>query len=272
MNERSTITVADGVDMPQLGFGVWQVPDAEAEGIVRIAIEAGYRAIDTAAIYRNETGVGAALAAGKVARSEIFVTTKLWNDAHEDPRAALRASLGRLGLDHVDLYLIHWPTTRDTFVDAWRTMAALRDEGLTRAIGVSNFKIHHLQRVIDDTGFVPAVNQVELHPYLQQAELRRFHVDNGITTEAWSPIGQGKGLLDDPALAAIATRHGRTAAQVVIRWHLQLGNLVIPKSATPARVRENFDVAGFELELDDMDAIAALDRGQRIGPDPDKFG
>ena len=272
MNVIPTIAIADGVDIPQLGFGMWQVPDAEAEGIVRTAFEAGYRAIDTAAMYRNEAGVGAAIAGSGLVREEVFVTTKLWNDAHGNPRAALAASLERLGLDHVDLYLIHWPTTRGGHVDAWRAMAALRDEGLARAIGVSNFHVHHLRQIIDDTGVVPAVNQVELHPYLQQAELRRFHVENGITTEAWSPIGQGKGLLDEPALAPIAARHGKTPAQIVIRWHMQLGNLVIPKSATPARIRENFAVADFELELADMDAIAALDRGGRIGPDPDRFG
>jgi 2,5-diketo-D-gluconate reductase A len=310
MTDIPNITIADGVDMPQLGFGVWQVPDADAANIVQTAIAAGYRSIDiggdvsipqlgfgvfqipdddveravlqafelgyrpidTAAIYRNERGVGEAIKAAGIARSDLFVTTKLWNDRHADPRAALEESLEKLGLEHVDLYLIHWPTTADTFVDAWRRVAALRDEGLARAIGVCNFQIHHLERIGDDTGLIPAVNQIELHPYLQQAALRRYHVEHGITTEAWSPIGQGKGLLDDPALAPIAAKHGRTPAQVVIRWHLQLDNVVIPKSANPDRVRENFAVTDFTLDVDDMDAIAAMDRGQRIGPDPDKFG
>ncbi len=272
MREIEPITVADGVHMPQLGFGVWQVPDDGAAAIVRTAIDTGYRSIDTAAIYRNERGVGEGIAAAGVARDELFITTKLWNDRHADPHAALTESLDKLGLDHVDLYLIHWPTTADTYVDAWRKMAALRDDGLTRAIGVCNFQLHHLQRILDDTGVIPAVNQIELHPYLQQAALRRFHVAQGITTEAWSPIGQGKGLLDDPALAPLAAKHGRTPAQIVLRWHLQLDNVAIPKSANADRMRENFAVTDFELDLDDMDAIASLDRGQRIGPDPDKFG
>ncbi len=272
MSEHRIITIADGVDMQQLGFGVWQVPDGDAASVVGTAIEAGYRSIDTAAIYKNEAGTGAGIRDSGIARDEIFVTTKLWNDAHADPRPALEASLERLGLDHVDLYLIHWPTPRDTYVEAWRKLAALRDEGLTRAIGVCNFKEHHLQRILDDTGVIPAINQVELHPYLQQASLRRFHVQNGITTEAWSPIGQGKDLLADPVITRIAEKHGRSPAQIVIRWHLQIDNVVIPKSVTPSRIRENFAVDDFELDLDEVEAIEALDRGQRLGPDPDNFG
>lgn len=272
MSEHRTITIADGVDMQQLGFGVWQVPDDQAAGIVGTALETGYRSIDTAMIYKNETGTGAGIRESGIARDEIFVTTKLWNDAHADPRAAIAASLERLGLDHVDLYLIHWPTQTEGYVEAWRKLAALRDEGLTRAIGVCNFKEHHLERILDDTGVIPAINQVELHPYLQQASLRRFHVTHGITTEAWSPIGQGKDLLADPVIVRIAERLGRSPAQVVIRWHLQIDNVVIPKSVTPSRIRENFAVHDFELDLADMEAIEALDRGQRLGPDPDKFG
>lgn len=272
MSEHKTITIADGVDMQQLGFGVWQVPDGEAASVVRTAIETGYRSIDTAMIYKNETGTGAAIRDCGVPRSELFVTTKLWNDAHADPRAAIEASLERLGLEQVDLYLIHWPTQTDSYVEAWRQLAALRDEGLTRAIGVCNFKEHHLQRILDDTGVIPAINQVELHPYLQQASLRRFHIQNGITTEAWSPIGQGKDLLADPVITRIAEAHGRSPAQIVIRWHLQIDNVVIPKSVTPSRIRENFAVHDFELDLAEIEAIESLDRGQRLGPDPDKFG
>ena len=273
MAELRTIEIAPGVRMPELGLGVWQVPDGEAEAAVRTAIEAGYRSIDTAAIYKNEKGTGDGIREGGVARHEIFLTTKLWNDRQDDARAALAESLEKLGVDRVDLYLIHWPAPKsDRFVDAWRTMITLRDEGLTRAIGVSNFKIPHLQRIIDETGVMPAINQVELHPFLQQHELRAFHRENGITTEAWSPIGQGKGLLDDPAIRQLADAKGRTAAQVVLRWHLQHGNVVIPKSVTPSRIRENIQVFDFELDHAEMATIDRLDRKQRLGPDPDVFG
>jgi diketogulonate reductase-like aldo/keto reductase len=267
------IHIAADVAMPQIGFGVWQVPDAEASDAVATAIESGYRSIDTAAIYGNERGTGEGLRRDGIGRDELFVTTKLWNNRHGDARAALNESLEKLGLDRVDLYLIHWPVpSADRYVEAWRTMAQLREEGLTRAIGVSNFQEHHLQRVIDETGVIPSVNQIECHPYLQQPDLRDFCVKNGVTVEAWSPIGQGKGLLDDPALKPIADKHNRTPAQIVLRWHLQLDNIVIPKSVNPARIRENIAVTDFELDLDDMAAISALDRTQRIGPDPDKFG
>ena len=267
------ISIAENVTIPQLGLGVWQVSDEEAADAVSTAIECGYRSIDTAAIYKNERGTGEGLKRAGLGRDEIFVTTKLWNDRHADARAALAESLEKLGLDHVDLYLIHWPVPRnDNYVEAWRTLVQLRDEGLARAVGVSNFTEEHLQRVIDETGVIPALNQVELHPYLQQAGLREFMVRHGITTEAWSPIGQGKGLLDDPLFGRLAEKHGRTAAQIVLRWHLQLGNVVIPKSVTPARIRENIQVTDFELDTADMDAIAALDRSARLGPDPTKFG
>ncbi len=273
MSEPRTIEIAPGVRMPELGLGVWQVPDDEAEAAVRTAIAAGYRSIDTAAIYKNEKGTGDGIRAGGVARDEIFLTTKLWNDRQGDARAALVESLGKLGVDAVDLYLIHWPAPKsDRFVDAWRTMISLRDEGLTRAIGVSNFQIAHLRRIIDETGVVPAINQIELHPFLQQGKLRDFHRENGITTEAWSPIGQGKGLLDDPTVRQVAQGKGRTAAQVVLRWHLQHGNVVIPKSVTPSRIRENIEVFDFELDHAEMATIDRLDRGQRLGPDPDAFG
>jgi 2,5-diketo-D-gluconate reductase A len=268
------VTLNNDVSMPQLGFGVFQVPDAETEPAVVSAIEAGYRSIDTARIYGNEEGTGRAIKSCGLPREELFVTTKLWNADHgyDSTLRACEASLGRLGLDHLDLYLIHWPMpTRDGYLDTWRAFERLLADGRVRAIGVSNFQPEHLTRLLDAFDVVPAVNQIELHPYLQQAGLRDFHAEHGIVTEAWSPLGQGKGLLDDPALAPIAAKHGKTPAQVAIRWQLQLGNVVIPKSVTPARIVENFAVTDFELDGDDLAAIAALESGQRYGPDPDTF-
>ncbi|MGI5254953.1 aldo/keto reductase [Actinacidiphila glaucinigra] len=267
------ITLNNGVTMPQLGFGVFQVPDADTAAAVTAALENGYRSIDTAAIYGNEAGVGQALAASGVARDELFVTTKLWNgdQGYDSTLAAFDASLAKLGLDHVDLYLIHWPTpARDTYLDTWRAFEKIHAEGRARAIGVSNFQPAHLQRIIDNSDVVPAVNQVELHPQLQQAELRAFHARHGIATEAWSPLAQGA-VLSDPVVTGIADRLGRTPAQVILRWHLQLGNVVIPKSVTPERIRQNIDVFDFALSDADIAAITALDSGTRIGPDPDTF-
>ncbi|MEU7475878.1 aldo/keto reductase [Lentzea sp. NPDC042327] len=260
--------------MPQLGFGVWQVPDEEAIPTVTEALNAGYRSIDTAAAYGNEAGVGAAITKSDVDRADVFVTTKLWNADHGHDAAlrAFDASQSKLGLDVVDLYLIHWPTPeRDLYVDTWKAFVELRESGRVRAIGVSNFQPAHLRRLIDETGVVPAVNQIELHPYLQQAEVRAFHAEHGIVTEAWSPLGQGGELLKDPVVTEIAARHDKSAAQVVLRWHLQLGNVVIPKSVTPARIRENIDVFGFELAEEELAALSTLDRGGRIGPNPDEF-
>ncbi|MEU6113171.1 aldo/keto reductase [Streptomyces sp. NPDC047117] len=265
------VTLNNGVAMPQLGFGVFQVPDDETTAAVTSALEAGYRSIDTAAVYGNETGVGRALASSGIARDDLFVTTKLWNDdqGYDATLAAFDASLAKLGLDHVDLYLIHWPTpARDRYLDTWRAFEKLLADGRTRAIGVSNFQPAHLQRLLDASGIVPVVNQIELHPGLQQSELRAFHAQHGIATEAWSPLAQGA-LLKDEAITAIAERHGKTPAQVVLRWHLQIGNVVIPKSVTPARIRENLDVFDFTLSDADIDAITALDQGMRTGPDPD---
>jgi 2,5-diketo-D-gluconate reductase A len=267
------VTLNNGVQIPQLGFGVWQVPDAETAAAVGTALEAGYRSIDTAAIYGNEKGTGAAIAASGLRREELFVTTKLWNSdqGHDRTLAGFDASLEKLGLDHVDLYLIHWPTPeRDTYLDTWRALGKILADGRARAIGVSNFKPAHLRRLIDETGVVPAVNQVELHPLLQQPELRAFHAEHGIATEAWSPLAQGS-LLQHPVLTGIAQRLGRTPAQVILRWHLQLGTIVIPKSVTPERIRQNADVFGFTLDEADMTAVTALDQGDagRIGPDPD---
>lgn len=268
-----TVTLNNGVTMPQLGFGVFQVPDAETAAAVTSALESGYRSIDTAAIYGNEAGAGQALAASGIARDELFVTTKLWNgdQGYDSTLAAFDASLAKLGLDHVDLYLIHWPApARDAYLDTWRAFERILAEGRTRAIGVSNFQPAHLQRLMDNSDVVPAVNQVELHPQLQQAELRAFHARHGIATEAWSPLAQGA-LLKDPVVTGIADRLDRTPAQVILRWHLQIGNVVIPKSVTPERIRQNIDVFGFELSDADIAAITTLDNGTRIGPEPDAF-
>jgi 2,5-diketo-D-gluconate reductase A len=267
------VALAGDVRIPQLGYGVFQVPPEITADVTTRALQAGYRHIDTAAAYGNETGVGQAFRASGLAREDVFVTTKCFNDDHgfEEAKRACRASLDRLELDHVDLYLIHWPVpSQDRYVETWKALVELQQEGLTRAIGVSNFQPAHLRRIIDETGVTPAINQVELHPRLQQPGLRREHAELGIVTEAWSPLAQGA-LLDDPVIRGLAEAHGRTPAQVVLRWHLQLGNVVIPKSVTPGRIEENFDLFGFELDAADMEAIAALDRGERIGPDPDTF-
>ncbi|GAB3970666.1 aldo/keto reductase [Streptomyces sparsus] len=272
MSNVPNITLNNGVAMPQLGFGVWQVPDDEAATTIGQAIEAGYRSIDTAAVYGNEVGTGKAIAAAGLPREELFVTTKLWNDdqGYDSALRAFDASIGRLGLEYVDLYLIHWPLPmQDRFVDTWRAFERLLADGRVKAIGVSNFQPAHLQRLLDETSVVPALNQVELHPSLQQDQLRAFHSAHGIATEAWSPLGQGKDILDDPQIRKIAEKHDRTPAQVILRWHLQLGNVVIPKSVTPARIKQNIDVFGFELDTTDLSAISALNTGKRLGPDPD---
>ncbi|MEU0603956.1 aldo/keto reductase [Streptomyces sp. NPDC006393] len=268
------IILNNGVEMPQLGFGVWQVPDDEAERAVATALESGYRSIDTAAIYGNEEGTGRGIAASGIPREELFVTTKLWNSdqGYDATLRAFDASLAKLGLDYLDLYLIHWPLpSRGRYTDSYKAFEKLLADGRVRAIGVSNFLPEHLEHLIAETSVIPAVNQIELHPHLQQHASRAFHAEQGIATEAWSPLGQGKGLLEVPAIVAIAQKHNRTPAQVVLRWHVQLGNIVIPKSVTPARIRENIDVFDFSLDEEDLAAISALNEDRRLGPDPATF-
>ncbi|MER7169824.1 aldo/keto reductase [Streptomyces mesophilus] len=274
MSKVPTITLNNGVAMPQLGFGVWQVPDDEATQAVATALEAGYRSIDTAAIYGNEEGTGKALTASGIAREELFVTTKLWNSeqGYDSTLRAFDTSLAKLGLDYVDLYLIHWPLpSKDLYVDTYKAFEKIYESGRAKAIGVSNFTVETMERLLGETSVVPVINQIELHPQLQQAELRALHAEHAIATEAWSPLGSGKGLLEVPTIVAIAQKHGRTPAQIVLRWHLQVGNVVIPKSVTPSRIAENIDVFDFELDAEDLTALAALDEGKRLGPDPAVF-
>jgi diketogulonate reductase-like aldo/keto reductase len=260
--------------MPQLGFGVFQIPDGRTEEAVAYALSAGYRSVDTAAAYRNERAVGAAIARSTLSREEVFVTTKLWNgdQGHDNALRAFENSMERLALDYLDLYLIHWPVpAKDLYSETWRAFEELYSDERTRAIGVSNFEIEHLQRLFDEHRIVPAANQIELHPYLLQTELRRFHEKHGIATEAWSPIAQGA-VLSDPTITSIAQRLDRTSAQVVLRWHMQIGTIAIPKSVKPWRIVENMEIFDFELSEQDLGAIAGLDRAHRTGPHPDTFG
>ena len=266
-----TVTLNNGIEMPRLGFGVFQVPDDETRAAVSTALEAGYRSIDTAAVYGNERGTGQALADSGIARDELFVTTKLWNSeqGYDSTLAAFDASLEKLGLDHVDLYLIHWPTpAKDTYLDTWRAFEEIYASGRARAIGVSNFLPEHLERVVAAGGTVPAVNQVELHPALQQRDIQAANAAHGVVTEAWSPLAQGGALLSEEAITTIADRLGRTPAQIVLRWHLQQGRVVIPKSVTPSRIAENIALFDFELTGDDLAAIDGLERDGRVGPHP----
>jgi diketogulonate reductase-like aldo/keto reductase len=273
VTEVPAVTLHDGVEIPQLGFGVFQIPPEETQEVVEDALSVGYCHIDTAAAYRNEAGVGAAIAATGVDREHVFVTTKLWNSeqGYDSTLRAFEKSLKRLGTEYVDLYLIHWPRPeRDLFIETWRAFERIREEGRVRSIGVSNFRAEDLERLGEDAELRPTVNQVELHPRFQQAELRAWNDEHGIATEAWSPLAQGD-LLKDGTIETVAAHHGRTAAQTILRWHIQVGNVVIPKSATPERIRENFEIFDFELSEDDMAALARLDTGQRIGPDPGTF-
>jgi 2,5-diketo-D-gluconate reductase A len=268
------LTMNDGRTIPQLGFGVFQIPQDETEVAVTTALKEGYRLIDTAQGYQNEEGVGAALAASDLPRDEVFVTTKLTNSqqGYDKTMAAFDASMTKLGIDVLDLFLIHWPLPMfDQFVDTWRAFEKLQADGRVRSIGVSNFEIEHLERLFAETDVVPAVNQVELHPQFPQAELRAFHAEHGILTESWGPIGQGKGLLENEHVLKVARAKDRTPAQVVLRWHIQLGLVVIPKSVTPSRIAENFAVFDFELDESDMAEIAAVETGERLGADPKTF-
>jgi len=268
-----SLVMNDGRSIPQIGLGVWQVPDDVATDACLAALECGYRHIDTAALYYNEEGVGRAIAACGLPRKELFITTKVWNtdQGYDATMRAFDLSLSKLGLDYVDLYLIHWPTPgRDLYADTWRALVDLRADGRAASIGVSNFHEAHIRRVVAETGEVPAINQVELHPWLPQREVRAVDAEFGILTEGWSPLGSGR-LIDDPILQGIADRHGVTTAQVMIRWQIQLGNVVLPKSVTPARIRSNIDVFGFSLDAEDLVLIDSLASGQRTGPDPDVF-
>jgi len=273
-SRRPTISFSDGQSMPQVGLGVWQTPAAETAGVVRTAIAAGYRSIDTAAAYDNEVGVGEGARASGLAREDLFITTKLRSRDHGFDHAlrAFDASLKRLGTDYVDLFLIHWPAPgHGRYIEAWQALVRLQEEGRARSIGVSNFMVEHLRRIIGETGVVPVVNQVKLHPKFQQTDLRAFHAGQGIVTESWSPLGHGA-LLKHPEIARIAARHGRTPAQAIIRWHMEQGLVVIPKSVSAERIAENFEVFDFRLDDEDMRAIAALDDPVgRMGPDPVTF-
>ncbi|MGN7978867.1 aldo/keto reductase [Microbacterium sp. 22195] len=272
-----TVEFNDGHSIPQLGYGVFKVPADEAERVVSQAFEAGYRHIDTAAIYGNEEGVGAAIAKSGIARSDLFITTKLWNDRHHDdePDKAIAESLEKLGLEQVDLYLVHWPTpAKDDYVHAWEKMVGIRERGLARSIGVSNHLVPHLERIVEATGVVPAVNQIELHPAYQQREITDWAAAHGVLIESWGPLGQGKyDLFGADAVASAAAATGRTPAQVVLRWHLQKGFIVFPKSVRPERMAENIDVFDFELTDAQIAAIDAMDPGDgsgRVSAHPDE--
>lgn len=266
------LTLNNGTSIPQLGFGVFKVDPAETTRIVTDALEVGYRHIDTAAIYGNEEGVGAAIASSGIPRDELFITTKLWNDRQTDAQAAFDESLDKLGLDYVDLYLIHWPTPqKDTFVEAWKSLETIYASGRAKAIGVSNFLVPHLEKLLANTDIVPAVNQIELHPAHQQPSVTALSREHGIHIEAWGPLGQGKyPLFEAPEVTAPAAAHGKTPAQVVIRWHLQTGNIVFPKSNRRERMAENFDVFDFELTADEVSAITAMEREGRVSAHPDE--
>jgi diketogulonate reductase-like aldo/keto reductase len=268
-----SLTLNDGQNIPQLGLGVFLVSGDQVGPSIRAALAAGYRHIDTAAIYRNESEVGQAIKASGLPRSELFITTKLWNDSHAYEKAlkACDESLRKLGLDYVDLYLIHWPVpARNQYVEAWKALIQLQKLGKARSIGVSNFHIPHLERVLGETTVVPAVNQIELHPRLQQRALREFNARHGILTESWSPLARSA-LLGDPVVKEVAAKHGKTPAQVLLRWHIEHGFIVIPKSVTPARIRENAAIFDFKLEPADHAALEALEDGSRVGPNPDLF-
>lgn len=271
MSELSTtITLSGGAEIPRYGYGTFRIDDAEVAAAVTAALDTGYRLIDTAVGYRNEVGVGRAIDGSGLEREEVFLTSKVWDHGYDEVRRNLEESLERLGTDYLDLYLLHWPRPEvDRYVESWRALVDARSEGLIRSAGVSNFTVEHLTRVQAETGSVPEVNQVELHPYFSQPELRAYHEEHGVVTESWGPLGlRGEGLFEEPAVRAVAEAQGRTPAQVVLRWNLQRGNVVIPKSVTPARIRENWEVLDFALTGAELASIDALDTGRRQGGDP----
>ncbi|QCT18441.1 2,5-didehydrogluconate reductase DkgA [Jejubacter calystegiae] len=273
MANPTLIKLKDGNLMPQLGLGVWKASNDEVITAIHKALEVGYRSIDTAAAYHNEEGVGQALKSADVARDELFITTKLWNADQQDPKQALETSLEKLQLDYLDLYLMHWPVpAKDHYVSAWKGMIDLQKQGLVKSIGVCNFNIPHLQRLKKETGILPVINQIELHPLLQQRELNTWNATHNIQTESWSPLAQGgEGVFDKKVIIDLAKKYGKSPAQIVIRWHLDNGLVVIPKSVTPSRIADNFDVWDFRLDKDELGDIAQLDSGKRLGPDPDTF-
>lgn len=269
------LRAGDGtIEIPQLGFGTWQIPNEDVTDAVAHALRTGYRSIDTAASYGNEEGVGRALRESGLAREDVFLTTKLWNDKHgtDSVKQAFEDSTRSLGVDYVDLYLIHWPLpAKDAYVDTWKTLLELRASGRAKAVGVCNFGEPHLQRLADEVGELPAINQIEVHPYLTQEKLRAYNASHDIVTEDWSPLGARLNVIEDPVITSVAQATGKTAAQVVLRWHLQIGSVVIPRSTQPARIAANFDLFDFELTGDQMEAISGLDQAKRSGPDPDEF-
>lgn len=269
-DKQTYLKLSDGNQIPQLGLGVWQASQDEARSAVRTALEMGYRHVDTAAIYENEEGVGRGIRESGIPREQIFLTTKVWNDAHGRAltTAAVDASLKRLDVEYVDLLLIHWPMpSKDKYVESWQALIDIQRAGWARSIGVSNFNRDHLERLISETGVAPVLNQIELHPFFQQTQLRKDHRELNIATQSWSPLGQGNAL-SEPAILEIANKYGKSAAQVIIRWHLELGHIVIPKSVTASRIRENLNVFDFTLDASDLALIAGLDSGKRLGPDP----
>lgn len=274
MTHPTVIKLQDGNVMPQLGLGVWQASNDQVQAAIEKALEVGYRSIDTAAAYKNEDGVGSALKSATLSREALFITTKLWNEDQQRPHQALEESLKKLRLDFVDLYLMHWPVPgKDHYLEAWKGMIELQKQGLVKSIGVCNFQINHLQRLIDETGVTPVINQIELHPLLQQRQLHSWNATHKIQTESWSPLAQGgEGVFSQKIIRDLADKYSKTPAQIVIRWHLDSGLVVIPKSVTPSRIAENFEVFDFRLDKDELGEIAKLDSGKRLGPDPDVFG
>ena len=267
------VALNDGTTIPQIGFGLWQVPPNEAEAATAEALRVGYRHLDSAAVYANEAETGAALAKSGLAREDVYVTTKLWNPDHgyDEAMRAFDTSMTKMGFEQLDLYLIHWQCKQHgKFIDTWRALIDLQKSGRVKSIGVSNFKEPALRQLIDATGVIPVLNQIELHPWLPQLDMRAVHAEYGIATESWSPLASGQ-LIDDPTLTVIAAKHSKSTAQVMIRWHLQQGLIVLPKSVTPSRIAENIDVFGFQLDDEDMATIAGMENGHRTGPDPDDF-